>query len=485
MWVRVERRADELVVSRDGARLEKVAWPGWLVDAQDEVLAGDVGRFVGLCAKRRPGLGFAAGEFGRAVKAFGGCVFEEVMEPLLRVVELDAQSRERVFVDACGEACVLPFEAAVMDRSGWPLALAPAGVSVIRVKGRPSDEPLWGIDPQLRVLVCDAIGAEAHTGEHVRAIAACVGLLGGQLRTERVGSSADLLEAVAEFGPTVLHVIAHGMGQGRRIQCGSDGLAAVELAEAATGAGVRVAILSVCESAGDAGSLAEVMLAARVPVVIAARARIHANAMAGFALGFYGAFASGYAIDECVRAGRRHMGLDGNVVRHAVLALYSTTTDLAGFPGAFPVAARGIAELLRSRWHHDLGLPFAPTSPEQVTPDSPASWLRPLARAMPFHGRDSEFDGLECWRDTDECLSVAAVVGDGGMGKTRLAMEFVERSIADGWTAGLVPHSQRTEDCLARLLGHPSDVLAVFDYAETPIGDIVRLVTAADRKSVV
>jgi peptidyl-tRNA hydrolase len=61
------------------------------------------------------------------------------------------------------------------------------------------------------------------------------------------------------------------------------------------------------------------------------------------------------------------------------------------------------------------------------------------------------------------------LVGQGGVGKTRLALEIGQTAVADGWTVWVVHRRLKTEalDQLAARMDENSRVLLVFDYVET------------------
>lgn len=76
-------------------------------------------------------------------------------------------------------------------------------------------------------------------------------------------------------------------------------------------------------------------------------------------------------------------------------------------------------------------------------------------------------EDLEAWCLSDHPLGIRLYTGQGGMGKTRLALEVCRRLRARGWQAGLVPHHRPAAETWATLeqIGGPR--LLVIDYAET------------------
>ncbi|HEB01647.1 MAG TPA: ATP-binding protein, partial [Nitrospirae bacterium] len=59
-------------------------------------------------------------------------------------------------------------------------------------------------------------------------------------------------------------------------------------------------------------------------------------------------------------------------------------------------------------------------------------------RVSKFSGRDEEMAKLQKWAESDDAISVQFVIGDGGVGKSRLAAEFGKSLIESEWSAGFV-----------------------------------------------
>jgi tetratricopeptide (TPR) repeat protein len=99
---------------------------------------------------------------------------------------------------------------------------------------------------------------------------------------------------------------------------------------------------------------------------------------------------------------------------------------------------------------------------------SPGKLLTADYEVIPFEeeGRRGELDILEAWRHRDEPRSVLLLTGDGGTGKTRLAIEWCRRLRHQGWHAGFL-RRDRTEKDLDPLLEGVAPRLIVIDYAET------------------
>ena len=61
------------------------------------------------------------------------------------------------------------------------------------------------------------------------------------------------------------------------------------------------------------------------------------------------------------------------------------------------------------------------------------------ARAIPLFGRDETLQSLETWaQSTNSPISIRVIVGSGGSGKTRLAMDLCDRLSDAGWHAGFL-----------------------------------------------
>ena len=94
--------------------------------------------------------------------------------------------------------------------------------------------------------------------------------------------------------------------------------------------------------------------------------------------------------------------------------------------------------------------------------------LNPFVRAIPLVGRESAKADLESWLASDPVISVRCLIGSGGSGKTRLAIEFCESAEEHKWFAGFVTHKELTRFASQQNLGNWSwskDTLVVVDYA--------------------
>ena len=109
-------------------------------------------------------------------------------------------------------------------------------------------------------------------------------------------------------------------------------------------------------------------------------------------------------------------------------------------------------------------------SPQLNKTSAPSRWLRPYNAFIPLIGRDREQEVLNAWRDEESDFSWQIIIGEGGVGKTRLAQEFAKGSITNEWDSGFLDHEH-----LDRLVNHDNfgnwmpltDTLIVVDYAAT------------------
>jgi tetratricopeptide (TPR) repeat protein len=73
----------------------------------------------------------------------------------------------------------------------------------------------------------------------------------------------------------------------------------------------------------------------------------------------------------------------------------------------------------------------------EIQRDSEAAWLSAYrADVVPLIGRDNDKAVLKAWLDKQAPVSVRVLVGAGGRGKTRLALELAREVAVEGWLAG-------------------------------------------------
>lgn len=125
----------------------------------------------------------------------------------------------------------------------------------------------------------------------------------------------------------------------------------------------------------------------------------------------------------------------------------------------------------------------AATLEEQPPPYSPASLLRADQHVVPFIGRD-EYATLQNWCRDDKNAPVGLLVGAGGVGKTRMALQLGEYLKAHDWSVTVVG-ADREADALPamRAVSPPKrPIFLVVDYAETRTG-LVELLREVARDS--
>jgi tetratricopeptide (TPR) repeat protein len=89
-------------------------------------------------------------------------------------------------------------------------------------------------------------------------------------------------------------------------------------------------------------------------------------------------------------------------------------------------------------------------------------------RSIGVVGREPELADLAKWRERRDPISVRAMVGSAGTGKTRLALEACDRAVVDGWNAGFVDLDELAGHLttgLIRTWTWDKPTLAVLDYA--------------------
>ncbi|MFF1927307.1 tetratricopeptide repeat protein [Streptomyces sp. NPDC058228] len=122
---------------------------------------------------------------------------------------------------------------------------------------------------------------------------------------------------------------------------------------------------------------------------------------------------------------------------------------------------------------------FTPAASERDL-SSPAALLRADTEAVTFHGRKEELDVLRAWcEDGQPALSVHALTGPGGQGKTRLARHLTDVLGRVGWATGHLRPDLTDLDPPPDFtpLTTALPLLIVVDYAETRPRLLRRLIT--------
>ncbi|MHA7629369.1 tetratricopeptide repeat protein [Corallococcus sp. M7] len=142
-----------------------------------------------------------------------------------------------------------------------------------------------------------------------------------------------------------------------------------------------------------------------------------------------------------------------------------------------PFAARASAECLLAFLREHIEVEVQPgiddllvSGTEATLPasPSPSTLLSARHEVVPFHeeGRTAVLEELERWCEDDRAVAVRLIHADGGVGKTRLAIEWIRRLKGEGWTAGFLLKGV-PDDWFERLWDVGQPLLVVIDYAES------------------
>jgi tetratricopeptide (TPR) repeat protein/nucleoside phosphorylase len=140
-------------------------------------------------------------------------------------------------------------------------------------------------------------------------------------------------------------------------------------------------------------------------------------------------------------------------------------------------AARASAECLLAFLRDQLDVEVIPGVDDLLVPGTeerlpenppPSALLNARYEVVPFHerGRELILAELDRWSDEGPAVAVRLIHAEGGVGKTRLAIEWMRRRRAQGWVAGFLP-KEVPEDWFERLWALGQQVLVVLDYAES------------------
>ena len=140
-------------------------------------------------------------------------------------------------------------------------------------------------------------------------------------------------------------------------------------------------------------------------------------------------------------------------------------------------AARASAECLIAFLREHLDVEVVPDTDdllvlgtEERLPEDPppSALLHPRYEVVPFHkrGREEVLAQLDRWGDGEPQVAVRLLHAEGGIGKTRLAIEWIRQRRAAGWAAGFLPKDV-PGDWFQRLWALGQQVLVVIDYAES------------------
>jgi tetratricopeptide (TPR) repeat protein/nucleoside phosphorylase len=140
-------------------------------------------------------------------------------------------------------------------------------------------------------------------------------------------------------------------------------------------------------------------------------------------------------------------------------------------------AARASAECLLAFLREHLDVEVVPGIDDLLVPGTewalpevppPSALLHARYEVVPFHerGREAILAELDRWCDEGPAVAGRLLHAEGGVGKTRLAIEWTRRRRAMGWAAGFLP-KEVPDDWFERLWRCGQPVLVVIDYAES------------------
>lgn len=130
----------------------------------------------------------------------------------------------------------------------------------------------------------------------------------------------------------------------------------------------------------------------------------------------------------------------------------------------------------------ELAEAFAP-APTLRAAFSLARLLGPKDEVVPFRGRSGLLEEYQNWCDSqDVSYDARLLVGPGGQGKTRFAVELCQRMRRADWIAGLVADDP-PRNVMDHLPRTARSVLLAVDYAETRTEQVKQLILAAWHRS--
>ena len=116
--------------------------------------------------------------------------------------------------------------------------------------------------------------------------------------------------------------------------------------------------------------------------------------------------------------------------------------------------------------------------------ESPTTLLAAHNEFVPLIGRDQELSRLQEFLERDDPFRWIVLTGAGGVGKSRLALEFAKRAADRGWAAGFMDAGNLDlfvhEDAFPGW-APPLDTLIVIDYAARKVDDLKRLLQRGAR----
>ena len=104
----------------------------------------------------------------------------------------------------------------------------------------------------------------------------------------------------------------------------------------------------------------------------------------------------------------------------------------------------------------------------RLDPNRELDLLSPYSRSVPLFGREREQRELWDYLQSDKTVAVRILVGEGGSGKTRLALELCEQAAERGWVAGFATSTELQRFFAQQNLsqwGWKRPTLMIVDYA--------------------
>lgn len=323
----------------------------------------------------------------------------------LALLEAVVEGRVRLALDVGQSLQRIPWELAYLDEGGIGFLVQHPGVRLHRLSPAPPAGPprddikvlLAYSDPQSARYPAIA-GCALEFQSVLRALASpeCKGV---RVETLEHATASSLTRRLSGERFDIFHFIGHGdikpTGGVLVLEGGEPNqdsmLYGEEMSHLLRGAGVRLAFLSCCKSAGSRSSVGTQLSIAGIPAVVGMQASISDVVAHLFARAFYSALAAGQSVEEAVYQGR--------------MAVHGTSTGWFS-----PVLTA-----------HDPGVCIA--SETKAAAMARGNLPRPLTS---FVGRAREKDQVVELLQSERLV---ILLGSGGIGKTRLSIEIGRRCL--------------------------------------------------------
>jgi len=174
-----------------------------------------------------------------------------------------------------------------------------------------------------------------------------------------------------------------------------------------------------------------------------------------------------------------------NVVKSGIKVLATTVGTFIGGPKG-TVAGAVIGELAEHLISDLDGAGMLRIPIRQIGDDElpPSQLLRAEYQVLKFRGRRAVIDDLWTWIGTERDVDLRLYYGPGGMGKTRLMIQWCLEMLGSGWIAGFLDRdpARLTPDNFDALAAVKRHLCIVVDYAETRTDSVARLIRVAREK---